>query len=149
MQLTCVKCGARDARVSHPQTIWESLKAWCGIYQLRCRKCQKRWETSVWGNRAWKYARCPRCYRQELTTWSEQYYNSPRIVTFMLRLGATPLRCPACRCNFASFKPCRERFTWRHKTRQDLPDETPSPSAENPLSGEPIVQEPPQNTKAF
>jgi hypothetical protein len=35
----------------------------------------------------------------------------------MLRLGATPYRCAACRCNFASFKECKERFMWRHETR--------------------------------
>jgi len=148
MQLTCSKCGARDARVSHPQNIWERVKALCGVYQLRCRKCQKRWETSVWANSAWKYARCPRCYRQELTTWSEQYYHSPRGITIMLRLGATPFRCPACRCNFASFKECRERFMWRHKTRVDLPGATTteagpreeqgddSPTTQTPLPNE-------------
>ena len=121
MKLTCSKCGARDARVSHPQSIWEQLKAWCGIYQLRCRRCQKRWETSVWSDGAWKYARCPRCYRQELTTWSEQYYHSPAMMTVQLRMGATPYRCAACRCNFASFKECKERFMWRHNTRVPVP----------------------------
>jgi hypothetical protein len=71
----------------------------------------------VWAEGAWKYARCPRCYRQELTTWSEQYYHPPSWITFLLRIGATPYRCAACRCNFASFRRCKERFTWRHKTR--------------------------------
>jgi hypothetical protein len=121
MKLTCSKCGVRDARVSHPQSILEQLKSWCGIYQLRCRRCQKRWETSVWSDGAWKYARCPRCYRQELTTWSEQYYHSPAMMTVQLRLGATPYRCAACRCNFASFKECKERFMWRHSTRVPAP----------------------------
>ena len=27
--------------------------------------------TSTWESAAWKYARCPKCYRQELSTWSE------------------------------------------------------------------------------
>jgi hypothetical protein len=127
MQLTCSKCGVRDARVSHPQNILEQVKAWLGIYQLRCRRCKKRWETSVWSDGAWKYARCPRCYRQELTTWSEQYYHSPRWTTIRLRLGATPYRCAACRCNFASFKECKERFMWRHSTRVDVaPSESES-----------------------
>ena len=121
MKLTCTKCGARDARVSHAQNLFEQLKAWCGVYQLRCRRCQSRWETSVWSDGAWKYARCPRCYRQELTTWSEQYYHSPRWTTIQLRLGATPYRCAACRCNFCSFKECKERFMWRHATRVPAP----------------------------
>ncbi len=119
MQLSCPKCGTREVRVSHRQTIFEVLRSLVGIYPLRCRRCRYRWETSVWSSGAWKYARCPRCYRQELTTWSEQYYHPPRWTLFLLRVGATPYRCAACRCNFASFRRCKERFSWRHKTRVD------------------------------
>ena len=71
----------------------------------------------MWDSKAWKFARCPKCYRQELSTWSEQYYNPPRWIVFKLRLGATPYRCAACRCNFASFKKCKEKFAWRHTER--------------------------------
>jgi hypothetical protein len=39
-----------------------------------------------------------------------------------LRLGATPYRCTACRCNFASFKKCKERFMWRHQERMPVID---------------------------
>lgn len=117
MQLVCPKCGSREARLSQQRTIGEIFKAVVGIYPLRCRRCRARWETSVWAGGAWKYARCPRCYRQELTTWSEQYYNPPAWTKFLLSLGATRYRCAACRCNFASFKPCKERFKWRHETR--------------------------------
>ena len=99
----------------------EILRSFVGIYPLRCRRCKYRWETSVWFSGAWRYARCPRCYRQELTTWSEHYYHPPRWTTFLLRIGATPYRCAACRCNFASFRKCKERFTWRHKTRVETP----------------------------
>jgi hypothetical protein len=67
----------------------------------------------VWADGAWKYARCPRCYRQDLSTWSQQYYRPPNWINFLLRIGATPYRCAACRCNFASFKKCRERYSWR------------------------------------
>ena len=34
-------------------------------------------------------------------------------VVLMLRLGATPYRCAACRCNFASFRPCKEKYSWQ------------------------------------
>jgi len=113
MQLACPQCGTRDVRVSHRQSFGEVVKGIFGVYPLRCRRCRTRWETSVWAGGAWKYARCPRCYRQELTTWSEQYYHPPKWTRLMLRLGATPYRCAACRCNFTSFKPCKERFSWR------------------------------------
>ena len=127
MQLSCPQCGTRDVRVSHRRGLFEYLKAVAGIYPLRCQRCRVRWETSVWASGAWKYARCPRCYRQELTTWSEQYYHPPRSITLRLSLGATPYRCAACRCNFASFRACKERYTWRKRDtgRAPAPETTP------------------------
>lgn len=117
MQLACPKCGTRHTRVSSRYGMGELLKALFGVYQMRCRHCRTRWQTSMWANQAWRYARCPRCYRQELTTWNEQYYNPPPGTSWKLLLGAKRYRCAACRCNFASFKPCREKFQWRHETR--------------------------------
>ena len=123
MQLSCPKCGTRDVRVSHKQDFAEEIRALFGIYPLRCRRCRSRWRTSVWAAGAWKFARCPRCYRQELTTWSEQYYHPPRWTVIMLRCGATPYRCGSCRCNFASFRPCKERHSWREAGTEPVADE--------------------------
>ncbi|MEP6963831.1 MAG: hypothetical protein ABI995_17275, partial [Acidobacteriota bacterium] len=103
MQLSCPKCGTREVRVSARQGVRETLLSLLGVTQLRCRRCRTRWETSVWSEGAWKYARCPRCYRQHLTTWSLQYYRPPTGIKWKLQMGATPYRCAACRCNFASF----------------------------------------------
>ena len=122
MQLSCPKCGTRDVRVSHRATFGEQIRSIFGIYPLRCRRCRTRWETSVWESGDWRFARCPHCYRQELTTWSEQYYHPPRGILLMLRLGATPYRCAACRRNFASFRKCKEKFTWRHQERPASPE---------------------------
>src|SRR5579862_766517 len=119
MQLSCPKCGTRDVRVSHRQTMGEHLRALFGVYPLRCRRCHARWETSVWHSGDWKYARCPRCYRQELSTWSEQYYRPPTWTLMLLRCGATPYRCAACRCNFASFRACKERYSWRKEPQTE------------------------------
>ncbi len=122
MQLACPKCGARDARVAHSKGWGEWLQRLLGIYPLRCRRCEKRWSTSTWESAGWKYARCPKCYRQELSTWTEQHYIPPRWTVIQLRLGATPYRCVACRCNFASFKKCKEKFSWRHEERDGEPN---------------------------
>jgi hypothetical protein len=138
MQLSCPKCGTREVRVSHRRTVAELVRSLVGIYPMRCRRCRHRWETSAWFSGAWKYARCPRCYRQELTTWSEQYYHPPSWTKFLLRVGATPYRCAACRCNFASFKRCKERFSWRHKTRVE-----PAPGA-GPIADQPVAGEAPE-----
>ena len=134
MQLACPNCGSRDARVSHRKGLREWLRGCYGACPLRCRRCQTRWVTSVWESASWKYARCPKCYRQELTTWSEHYYNAPRLTKIKLGLGATPYRCAACRCNFASFKKCKEKFSWRHKERPHTPPELASDSEVNNLS---------------
>ena len=126
MQLSCPNCGSRDARVSHRTGVGEWLRALVGSTPLRCRRCNTRWETSVWEGGDWKFARCPKCYRQQLTTWSEQYYNPPTWIVVKLRLGATRYRCAACRCNFASFKKRKEKFTWRHQERPYTPPEVES-----------------------
>jgi hypothetical protein len=70
----------------------------------------------MWEGGAWLYARCPRCYRQDLTTWSLEYYHPPTSTMLKLNLGAKRYRCAACRCNFASFKPCRDKVAWRRRT---------------------------------
>jgi hypothetical protein len=138
MQLACPQCGTRDVRVSHRRNLGELVKGIVGIYPLRCRRCRARWETSVWAAGAWKYARCPRCYRQDLTTWSEQYYHPPSWTRFLLRIGATPYRCAACRCNFASFRRCKERFAWRKPKDPANPDLSGSEAADN---REPIARQ--------
>lgn len=86
----------------------------------------------MWSGNAWKYASCPRCYRQELTTWSLQYYHPPTTTFLKIKFGATPYRCAACRCNFASFRPLRKKFTWRHRTRPEpVPNGPPIPVEES------------------
>jgi len=121
MQLTCPNCGTRDVRVSSPQGLVQNLKSLVGVSRMRCRRCSNRWQTSAWANRSWKYARCPRCFRQELTKWTAQYYSPTRWTRLLLKMGASPRRCPACRCNFASFRPQKEDFSWRHQVREPVP----------------------------
>jgi hypothetical protein len=106
-------------RVAHAHGLGEFLKGLVGLSKLRCRRCNTRWQTSVWSDGSWKYARCPRCYRQELTKWTTHYYHPPRWTNFLLRLGARAHRCEACRCNFASFKSRKGSFSWRHQVRAD------------------------------
>ena len=119
MQLACPKCHARDIRVSSAQGFAERLKNWIGISQLRCRRCEERWQTSFWANGAWKYARCPQCYRQELTRWNRNRYKAARWTRFLLRLGAKPYRCEACRCNFAAFRPRKSVYWRQHEIRME------------------------------
>jgi len=107
MQFICSKCGGRDIRPSQYRTFREFLKSWIGIHPIRCRVCRHRWQVSGWSKESWKYAHCPRCRRQALATWNERYYRPPLRTVMLLRLGAKAYRCVPCRCNFASFRPCR------------------------------------------
>jgi len=91
--------------------------------------CKTRFGTSMWEGQTWKYARCPKCLRFELSTWSEQYYNPPTSTVFLLRMGATPYRCDACRCNFASFRACKERVPSRKPRELSVTTETTAPTA--------------------
>ncbi len=141
MQLACPQCGTRDVRVSQRQTLGEYFKGLLGIYPLRCRRCRARWLTSSWAGGAWRYARCPRCYRQELATWSEQYYRPPSTMKFMLRLGATPYRCAPCRCNFASFRPCKERYSWRKKKAEQEAAARAAEAAEQQITHESVERQ--------
>lgn len=93
---------------------------------MRCQSCRNRFETSIWEGSTWKYARCPRCLRFELSTWSEQYYNPPNWTLFLLRMGGTPYRCERCRCNFVSFRACKERYRWR---QPEAPESVETPMA--------------------
>jgi endogenous inhibitor of DNA gyrase (YacG/DUF329 family) len=109
----CPKCGSRDVKVSSTLSFGEKLRSVFGKFPVRCRRCQSRFECTIWKPTLAKYARCPRCYRTELNTWNVEQYNIPTRVKIKLGLGATPYRCEHCRCNFASFRPCYERFSWR------------------------------------
>lgn len=61
------------------------------------------------------YAKCPRCYRLDLSIWQPQYYRAPTRWLVMIRFGAKTHRCEYCRCNFVSFRPAKLKFI-RRKT---------------------------------
>ena len=117
MDAACPACGTRDVRLAHSHGLGERFLELFGVYPLRCKHCQTRFSGKLWKISQVRYAHCPKCYRTELSTWSEQYYNPSSSVKLKLALGATPYRCEFCRCNFASFRACRERFSWRRYRR--------------------------------
>ena len=126
--VSCPQCGSKQLRVSRLRGFGQRLRSILGILPFRCRQCEARFTAPIWHLAGIRYACCPKCYRMELSTWSEQYYHPPWMVVAKLRLGATPYRCEHCRCNFASFLACKERFSWRRKAGQgkDAGQEPPS-----------------------
>jgi len=117
----CPQCGSKQLRISKVRGFRQRLRGIIGILPFRCKQCEHGFESAIWNLSKIRYARCPKCLRMELTTWSEQYYNPPRMTLLKLRLGATPYRCDSCRCNFASFRACKERFSWRRRSQPQNP----------------------------
>jgi hypothetical protein len=62
----------------------------------------------------------------DLATWSEEDYFATGRQIVMLRLGAKPYRCEYCRCNFVSFRPRRERFSFRRWAKRKSPEPGPT-----------------------
>jgi len=116
--VSCPECGSKRLRISKVRGFRGRIRSMVGVLPFRCKKCERKFDSAIWSLSAIRYARCPKCLRMELSTWSEQYYNPPFTTLMKLRFGATPYRCDFCRCNFASFRACKERYSWRHAREQ-------------------------------
>lgn len=113
MFVHCPSCGSKHVRHSRQISFGEQVLSFLGYHTLRCKDCRYRFRTKVWRFSDLRWSRCPRCYRTELTTWSEDHY-LPRFYTLMkMRLGAKRLRCEFCRFNFAGFRPVKNRYRFR------------------------------------
>lgn len=113
----CPACGSKQVRTSHPRNRAERIRSLVGLIHLRCRQCGHRFESSLWQFGKWAYARCPRCFRMDLGTWSESHYIVRWDMRLLMALGAKKFRCEVCRHNFVSFRRLKERFRF-HPYRQ-------------------------------
>ena len=89
------------------QGLADPLGAIFGIYPFRCRDCKHRFSANILLWSRLPYAKCPRCLRTDLQTWSRKHYNPGTFANFLITFGASKYRCAACRCNFVSFRPKR------------------------------------------
>jgi len=128
MFISCPNCGSRNVRHSRVQHLGERILSLFGRDSLRCKDCQHRFSGRIWRLTDLRFARCPRCYRTELSSWSEDHYIPKWFTTVMLNVGAKRLRCEYCRFNFAGFRPVRQVYQFRRRpkaepVRQSEPDE--------------------------
>ncbi|MBL8209153.1 MAG: hypothetical protein JNK87_00495 [Bryobacterales bacterium] len=130
MFVDCPSCGSKHVRHSRRLSIPERIISLFGYHTLRCNDCKHRFRQKVWHLRDWIWSRCPRCYRTDLSTWSEEHYSPKTRTLIKLRLGAKRLRCEYCRFNFAGFRPVKERYKFRRRSRGGE-----APQAE-PMAGE-------------
>jgi len=110
----CPQCGSHNVRSSEVHGLLEQLGRLFGYVPLRCRDCDKRFSFALHDIRNSIYARCPRCYRLDLSRWEPDHYRVTLFSRLMLRVGAKAHRCQACRCNFVSFRPAKMRYTRIH-----------------------------------
>ncbi|MBI4875592.1 MAG: hypothetical protein HY822_13235 [Acidobacteria bacterium] len=106
----CPACKSRNVRLAHARGSLERVGGLLGFTPFRCRDCHHRFLQSIWGFRTILYARCPRCDRLDLSSWSESHYNLRWTMRLKLLLGARKYRCEPCRCNFASFRRLKQRY---------------------------------------
>jgi hypothetical protein len=121
LTIYCPECNSRNLRSSLSRTLGESLMKAFGVYPLRCRDCDSRFTHQIWDPKNAIYARCPRCYRLDLSAWSLEYYRAPTRWVFYLKIGANAHRCEYCRHNFVSFRPCKVKFAGRTNVPEGLP----------------------------
>ncbi len=137
MSITCPKCGSRYLRPSRVRNASEALARLRLVYPLRCMDCQARFSVRTF---VWKdlfFARCPRCRRMDLNTWSGRTYTNPPFqVTLKIALGAKRWRCEYCRLNFASFRKRKEIFTFQRWKRFVPSGEEPPEAKANAPAGE-------------
>ncbi len=112
MAVACPECSGIDVRMSKWKNRLEQALDLFGIPTMRCLDCSHRWKHSLWRIHEIFHARCPRCYRLELTTWDETYYHVPRTWKILSGLGAKKVRCKACRHNFLSFRLVKGTTNW-------------------------------------
>ena len=120
MPIACPNCASRNLRYSRTRNSTERFWRWTGVRPLRCRDCHCRFVDRTWNISDLRYARCPKCWRMDLSLWDEKDWHVGTFMSLQLRMGAKPYRCEYCRVNFVSFRLRHERFSFNRwqKMRQ-------------------------------
>jgi endogenous inhibitor of DNA gyrase (YacG/DUF329 family) len=115
LTISCPECHSQNIRASLSRTLGERIWKVFGFFQFRCKDCDTRFSGQIWDLLNAFYAKCPRCYRLDLSTWTPHYYRAPARWLLALKLGAKAHRCEYCRHNFVGFRPAKLKFV-RRKT---------------------------------
>lgn len=103
--ICCTVCGSANVRTARFHGWREAAMLLCGYYVFRCRECRTRFIQRPLPIQALLYAKCPSCLRTDLTSWDPKLYRRSRWQDLQVWLGASRLRCDACRRNFISWRP--------------------------------------------
>lgn len=110
MNIVCPECGSADIRASLSRTLGESIAKFFGFFRFRCRDCDTRFSGQIWDVSNIFWAKCPRCYRMDLSTWDPEHYRYPTRWLLLMHLGAKCIRCEYCRHNFLSYRRAKYKF---------------------------------------
>jgi hypothetical protein len=113
----CPQCGSRFLTPSHPRNFNEKVQSLWFVMPVRCDHCRHRFITDTMGLADLVYARCPKCNRMDLNTWTGESCPPRGITKFKTSLGANKFRCEYCRLNFASFRKRKEVFSFHRWER--------------------------------
>ena len=118
----CPNCGATRVRVGRARTLGDYFRLLHGSFPARCVECSTRFTVHGPGLGSIFYAECPRCLRQDLSTWDLRHYHATTWMRFKMFFGANRWRCEPCRCNFVSFRPRRAQYVPpAQRPREDKP----------------------------
>jgi len=98
---------------------WEGFLSLLGLGPIRCRDCEGRFSEALLWLPGIHYARCPKCFREDLSDWAEKYFYPPWYKRIFLYFGARRHRCSTCRVNFVSFFPRKRDFSPSWKAKKD------------------------------
>ncbi|MGO9240084.1 MAG: hypothetical protein ACLQBJ_04660 [Bryobacteraceae bacterium] len=118
----CPYCGAMRVRVAHVHTLGDYWRLLHGSFPARCAECSARFIIRGPGFGALFNAECPRCLRQDLSTWDPRHYHATFWMRVRLFFGASRWRCEACRCNFISFLRRKEKYVPPGERAETVPD---------------------------
>jgi hypothetical protein len=125
----CPACGSTHIRVRRARSLLDDLLALRGTFPAHCDNCSARFRVRDVELSSAKYAHCPRCLRQDLSTWDLRHYHATLWMQIRMLLGAHRWRCEVCRCNFVSFRPRKEKYV--------RPAERPAPGEDADSGGSP------------
>ncbi len=119
MSTACPKCGSRFLRESRPRDFSEKINRLRFVSPLRCMDCKTRFIARTLVLSDLLYARCPKCFRMDLNSWTGKTYEPPFFMGLKISSGAKRWRCEYCRLNFASFRQRKEIFTFKRWKNRD------------------------------
>lgn len=117
MTVCCPRCGSRLLKPLRYRSVGEWVRSLLGTSRLRCVDCRHDFVARTWDLSFLRYARCPKCLRMDLGTWSEGQARPTLFKDLWLKLGASRYFCEYCRYAFVSLRPRKERFNaYRRRT---------------------------------